>query len=253
MMKSRLETWFSLKGKTCVVAGSSGLLGRACVRALQDCGAEVIELDLKATGRGRIDLTRAGDLEKFFKDLKKTARSAQGQWCFINCSYPRTENWALLGFENFSLHDWNKNVELHLGSAYHFTHLAVEFLKKRKGGRIINFSSIYGISGPDLKIYQGTSMQNPVAYSAIKSGIIGLTRYVATVFGSRGITANVICPGGIKNKQPKNFIKAYSDRTPLGRMGKPNEIAGAVAFLAGPAADYITGQVVPVDGGWTAW
>jgi NAD(P)-dependent dehydrogenase (short-subunit alcohol dehydrogenase family) len=244
-----LKDWFGLDGTTCVIAGSNGLIGRACTRALGECGARIISLDLKGASE-KVDLTDAAELEAFFK---KIGGEKAGKYAFINCAYPRTENWGQLGFENFTLADWNTNVSLHLGSAYHFTHLAVDFLKQRGGGSIVNFGSIYGLGGPDLGIYEGTQIKNPVAYAAIKAGITGLTRYVATAFGGQGIRANVVCPGGIENGQPASFLKAYNARTPMGRMGTPEDVAGVVAFLVGPGSKYMTGQVVAVDGGWTAW
>jgi NAD(P)-dependent dehydrogenase (short-subunit alcohol dehydrogenase family) len=93
----------------------------------------------------------------------------------------------------------------------------------------------------------------PAAYSAIKGGIIAFTKYLAVYLAEYGIRANVVCPGGIFDEQPKIFVKKYSEKTPMNRMGKPQEIAGPVIFLASDAASYITGHVLMVDGGWTAW
>ena len=248
------QKWFGLQDTTCVVAGAAGLLGAAVARALTECGAQVIGLDREKGEYVQevLDVTDEKSLQGFFSRLSQRPEKGR-RWVFANVSYPRTPDWGTLGFENFTLEKWNQNVEMHLGSCFHFTQQAVDFLKAQKGGSIINFGSIYGLVGPDLRVYSGTSMQNPVAYAAIKAGTIGLTRYVATAFGKDGIRANVICPGGIENQQPASFVEAYNNRTPLGRMGTPDEIAGAVAFLAGPAAKYISGQVLAVDGGWTAW
>lgn len=244
--------WFDLSDTKCVVAGAEGLLGSNIVAALEDCGAEVIGLDSKKSKRQntlQFDITNESEVENFFASLKK----AKGEWAFINCSYPRTENWGSLNLENVKLKDFTKNSEMHLGSAFVFSREASKFLKKQGGGSLVNFGSIYGVNGPDLAIYDGTKLQNPSPYAAIKGGINGLTRYIATTYGKHQIRANVICPGGIFDKQPASFVKAYEKRTPLGRMASPEDISGVVAFLVSPAGRYMNGQILMVDGGWTAW
>jgi len=254
-VKPNIEKWFGLEGLTAVVAGASGTIGSACAQALYDCGAKVIgfDADVKDNLPGKnikLDITAASELDKFITGLRDEKGEA---WAFINCSYPHTAKWGSLAFENVSADEWNQNVQLHLGSAFYFTQKAVEFLKERGGGSIINFGSIYGLVGPNLEIYSGTNMTNAAPYSAIKAGIIGLSRYVATVYGEKNIRANVVAPGGLKSSQPDSFVKSYEKHTPLRRMGTTEDIAGVVAFLVGPSAKYITGQVIAVDGGWTAW
>ena len=125
-------------------------------------------------------------------------------------------------------------------------------MKNHKKGSLINFGSTYGVRGNDFNIYSGTDMTSPIAYSAIKGGIINLTRYLASYFGVDNIRINNVCPGGIIDGQDPQFVKNYSKRVPLKRMGKPDEIASTVLFLASDAASYITGATIMVDGGWTA-
>ena len=127
------------------------------------------------------------------------------------------------------------------------------FKLKPENGSIINFGSIYGVVGPDFSIYQGTDMTVAAAYSAIKGGIISFTRYLATYYAKCGIRVNAICPGGIFDNQPQTFVKKYEKKTPMGRMGKAEEMVGPVIFLASDAASYVTGHILMVDGGWTVW
>jgi NAD(P)-dependent dehydrogenase (short-subunit alcohol dehydrogenase family) len=126
-------------------------------------------------------------------------------------------------------------------------------MKKHGGGSIINLASIYGIVAPDFSIYEGTELTMPVAYASIKAGIIALTKYIATYFGHDNIRANTVSPGGIYDNQPPSFVDKYSRKTPLGRMGNPSEIVGAVIYLASDASSFVTGHNLTVDGGWTAW
>ena len=93
----------------------------------------------------------------------------------------------------------------------------------------------------------------PAAYSAIKGGIITFTKYLATYYAKKGVRVNAVAPGGIFDKQPNSFVKKYSEKTPMGRMGKPKEVVGPVMFLASDASSYVTGHVLVVDGGWTIW
>ena len=120
------------------------------------------------------------------------------------------------------------------------------------GGSIINLASTYGIVAPDFSIYEGLDMTTPAAYAAIKGGIVNLTQFLASYYGKNGIRVNCVSPGGIANSQPDVFVRRYVSRTPLGRMGTPEDIAGAVVFLASEAAAYVTGHNLVVDGGWTA-
>jgi NAD(P)-dependent dehydrogenase (short-subunit alcohol dehydrogenase family) len=122
-----------------------------------------------------------------------------------------------------------------------------------KGGSIVNISSIYGVVGPDFGIYKGTEMINPPDYAFSKGGIINFTRYLATCYAPYGIRVNCLSPGGYYTGQPQPFLGNYERRTPLGRMARWNDLKGAAVFLASDASQYITGQNLAVDGGWTAW
>jgi NAD(P)-dependent dehydrogenase (short-subunit alcohol dehydrogenase family) len=257
MAQSKVNSWFGLDDVACVLAGSEGLIGQAVKRALRECGAVVYAIDRDVKDEDdnhrRVDITNESELNGCFSWLTN-AGVKKREYAFINCSYPRSAAWPTLGFENFNRAEFDANLTMHLGSAFHFSQSAIEFLRSRElSGSLINLGSIYGVVGPNLSIYDGTSMQNPVAYAAIKSGIIGLTKYCATVFGGRNVRANVVCPGGVENGQNANFVKNYAEKTPLGRMATPEDVAGSIAFLVGPSGKYISGQVLMVDGGWTAW
>ena len=134
-----LSSWFGLSGTSCIVAGANGLLGRESCRALIGCGADVLGLDLSFSaptyGETRdLDITQEQALNGFFTELESSQRAKTAKaWAFINCSYPRTQNWASLRFDNVTMNDWNRNVELHLGSTFLFTQNSVRFLEKQIG------------------------------------------------------------------------------------------------------------------------
>ncbi|MDP2167696.1 MAG: SDR family oxidoreductase [Thermodesulfovibrionales bacterium] len=256
---------FSLKGKTSVVFGGAGLIGREITSALAQAGAKTLILDVKSSrgketaselkGRGldvgftAFDVSKLKGIEAGLKRLWKDFSPID---IVVNSSYPRTADWgAKCG--DVPLQSWRKNVDMQLNSAFAVSRAMAELMKEnRVKGSIINIGSIYGIVGNDFTVYEGTKMTSPAAYSAIKAGITGLTRYMASYYGGDGIRFNILCPGGIFDKQNPGFVKNYSKRTPLKRMGRPDEVASAALFLASDASSYITGTAFMVDGGWTA-
>jgi len=139
--------------------------------------------------------------------------------------------------------------------------LAAEAMSTRgkKDGSIIQLGSIYGIVGQDLTVYEGTEMHENMTYAAIKGGITSLTRQMASYYGKFNIRVNTISPGGLaghvagkSDSQNPIFVEQYSNKTPLKRLGRAEEVASTALFLASDAASYITGSIVMVDGGWTA-
>lgn len=255
---------FNLKGMVVVITGGAGLIGTQVSWAFAQSGAYVIIAEN--------DLERAESLEEdiceheykakvVFMDItsesnvKSTIDSIVNEnhridvW--VNCAYPRTPDWGNK-FENINFDSWKKNIDMHLNGYFLCCQKVFEVMKKQEKGNIINFSSIYGIVGPKFSIYEGTKMTMPAAYSAIKAGIINFTRYLACYGGRYNIRVNAICPGGVFHNQDPIFVEKYNNNTPLGRMGMPEEMAGPVLFLASDAASFITGQIIAVDGGWTA-
>ena len=250
---------FDLKNKVVVVTGGAGLIGGEIIRGLHDFGAKVYIADtskkasdsIKAKGAKFIylDITSEASVRNALNEVYKKAGKID---VLVNCAYPRTNDWALK-LEEVSFSSWKENVNNHMGGYFLCSKAAAGLMKKRSKGVIINFASIYGVVAPDFSIYNGTGMTMPVAYSAIKGGVISLTRYLATYYAKYNIRANVISPGGIFNGQGEAFVKKYIQKTPLNRMAEAEDVVGAVVFLASDASSYVTGQNIIVDGGWSAW
>ena len=255
---------FSLRNKTAYVTGAAGLLGSEISCALATAGAETIMLDInESVGKSVEEELRAKGFKACYErfditDLKNinsvcseliTKYDRMDVW--VNCAYPRTNDWGDK-VEMLFLESWQKNVDMHLNSTAWLNRTVAMIMKSQGSGSIINMGSTYGVVGNDFTIYVDTEMTGPMAYSVIKGGIVNLTRYMASYFGPHNVRVNNVCPGGIFDHQDPIFVKNYSLRTPLGRMGKADEIASVVLFLASNAASYITGATIMVDGGWTA-
>ncbi|MEW6600338.1 MAG: oxidoreductase [Nitrospirota bacterium] len=250
---------FSCENKSAVVTGGGGLIGREIIRALREFGAEVYAADIDREKTAdttddsikflRMDITSEESVNNAVDEVVKQSGRID---ILVNCAYPRTADWGAK-FEDIKFDSWGKNVNDHLGGYFLSCRAAAERMKKQGSGSIINLSSIYGVTAPDFSIYEGTPMTMPAAYASIKGGIIALTRYIATYYGKHNVRANCISPGGIFDNQPNEFVRRYSQKTPLGRMGRPDEIVGAVMYLASDASSYVTGENILIDGGWTAW
>ena len=246
-----------------VVTGAAGLLGVEHAIALQAEGLSVVMTDLKAeaiesrmrsaTGLdtskieiAELDVTDESDIEQFaqrFDDsnqLRVLVNNAQG-------SHPDDH----LTFDESSYEAWQAILTVTLDGTF----LCCRSLgnKMIDTGSIINMSSVYGLLSPDFRIYDQVGFSSSAAYTTAKSGLIGLTRYLAVYWAKRSLRVNCVSPGGVFNDQPSEFTMAYSNRVPMGRMSNVNEMQGVVGWLASDSSSYVTGQNIVVDGGLSAW
>lgn len=259
----KLKNLFNLDQKVVLITGGFGLLGKALVNAFMDYKATVYLLDIKEDREVLAQFREKSDRIYFYQAditnetsieeaLRKIIKDNACIDILVNNAYPRNKNYGRT-FEKIQLSDWQENVQSHLGGYFNVTQQVARQMIVQRSGTIINIASIYGMVGPDFSIYEGTNMTMPAEYSAIKGGLINFTRYLATYLGKYGIRANAVSPGGIFDGQNPKFVENYKKRVPLGRMASPEDVCGTVLFLASDASQYVTGQNIAVDGGWTSW
>jgi NAD(P)-dependent dehydrogenase (short-subunit alcohol dehydrogenase family) len=265
---------FSLAGKVAVVTGACGILGRHFCAALAGQGATVaaVDLDTMAVGElaarlsaqfGTLALGLTCDVADGPQVSAMTERTVE-QFGRIDVllNNAATKTSDIRAFmqpaEAMSLRTWRETMAVNLDGVFLVAQAVGNRMRAQRSGSIIQTASIYGVVGPDLRIYEGSyylggAITNPASYSASKAGVIGLTRHLATAWAADGVRVNALVPGGVESGQNETFKARYSARVPLGRMARPGELVGAVIWLASDAASYVTGQVVAVDGGLTAW
>ncbi|MCE4217578.1 SDR family oxidoreductase [Pseudarcicella sp. GAP-15] len=241
-----------LTQKVIIVTGGSGLLGREIIKNLESKGAIAINADINVLTDLRnntlnVDITCEDSILNGIKLVRDFHGKING---LVNNAYPRTKDWGTK-FEEISFESWQKNVEMQMNTTFLFIQKIIPDLLKTKGS-VVNITSIYGVVGNDLTIYENTTITTAAPYSAIKGGIINFTRYLASYFGRQGIRVNCVSPGGIFDNQNESFVANYERKVPMGRMGNPDDIAPVVSFLLSDDAKYITGQNLIVDGGWTS-
>jgi NAD(P)-dependent dehydrogenase (short-subunit alcohol dehydrogenase family) len=161
-------------------------------------------------------------------------------------------------FENYSLQTWREVMAVNIDGLFLVAQGVGNQMKAQGGGSIIQISSIYGVVAPDQRIYEGSeyngrAINTPAVYSVSKAAVLGLTSYLSTYWADSKIRVNTLTPGGIASGQNSAFLKKYSNRVPLGRMGEAMELTGALIYLASDASSYVTGQNIIVDGGLSAW
>ena len=252
-----------LTGRVALITGGAGHVAEAFAEALAELGADLYLLDISEE---RVRL-RAGDLAARFKrnivwgvaDIGSEAQvqlaidhalAVHGRLDILvnNAAYPPSDPSPLPE----SLAEWETHLGVILTGAFLVTRASIPALKKSGRGTIVNVGSMHGLVGPDLSLYEGTSMTSEAYYAAGKGGIVQLTRYWATTLAPT-VRVNCIAPGGIWRGQPESFHQRFRRRTPLGRMAREEDLKGVLAFLASDLSAYVTGQVIAVDGGWTAW
>jgi NAD(P)-dependent dehydrogenase (short-subunit alcohol dehydrogenase family) len=242
-----------LENKIIVVTGGNGLIGSAILNYLKASGAICINAELYGpdnleNGTICCDVTNSESVAEALNKILVRYEKIDG---FVNNAYPRTTDWGAK-FENIPTESWRRNVDMQMNSVFICSQAILKIMKNQGFGAVVNISSIYGTVGPDFAVYDGTEMTMPAAYSAIKGGIVNFTRYLASYYGPSGIRLNCVSPGGIFDHQNEVFVKQYEQKVPMRRMGIPDDISPAVAFLLSDDAGYITGQNLMVDGGWTA-
>ncbi|PIQ84460.1 MAG: short-chain dehydrogenase [Candidatus Omnitrophica bacterium CG11_big_fil_rev_8_21_14_0_20_63_9] len=254
-MKRTIKQLSDLTGRTALLTGGAGHIGTVIADVLEEAGARVTTLDIQANGRAdaiRCDLRD----ERRTRQAVRTAIARMGQLdilihCAAYVSATKTPGWAV-AFKRQTVAAWEEAMRVNLTAAFIMVQEAQRALAASKHGSVILFSSIYGLVGPDWRLYQGTPMANPAGYAASKGGLLELTRYLATTLAPR-TRVNAISPGGIWRSQPKSFQRRYEARTPLGRMAREEDLKGAVVYLASDLSSYVTGHNLVVDGGWTIW
>jgi NAD(P)-dependent dehydrogenase (short-subunit alcohol dehydrogenase family) len=259
----------SLSGRNALITGASGGLGKVFADTLGELGANLILVDLPETSLGalaaklkekwnvnvnyfeidlEIDKQRKNLIDNVLKELHQLNILVNNAGFMGTSELP---GWNTT-FEKQSIESWRRAFEVNLTAVFELSQGFVPIMKNSIGASIINISSIYGLLGPDWRLYAGTNMGNPAAYSASKGALIQFTRWLSTTLAP-SVRVNAICPGGVFRNQPESFVTQYEQRTPMARMAKEEDFKGALGFLASDLSLYVTGQSLNVDGGWSAW
>ena len=259
----------NMQNRWALITGATGSIGRVISETLAELGANLVLVDKPGsdfeTLVSKIQNMHKVEISTYLCDLENQDSRTQlihsvndlsnGLDVLINnAAFAGTENlegWNSI-FEEQSVATWRRAIEVNLTAVFDLCQGLLPKLRLSDSPSIVNIASIYGIQGPDWRIYEDQNMANPAAYSVSKGGLIQLTRWLATTIAPE-IRVNAIAPGGLKRSQPEEFIKRYSAKTPLGRMGTEDDLKGAIAYLSSDLSNYVTGQVLTVDGGWGVW
>jgi NAD(P)-dependent dehydrogenase (short-subunit alcohol dehydrogenase family) len=274
------DALFSLEGKTAVLTGASGFLGRTFALALLANGARVVAL-----GRSERLVTEAAVWANQFGSNKISVRqidmydnAALDELCVSIAAEEKSidvlinnahELGSATGFnvpegslENSTFDQWQRNLQGGVYWAVQTTQRLGVRMKEQGSGSIVNIATMYATVAPRPQLYEGTTSLNPPGYSASKAALAAFTRYTASFWGSSGVRANCISPGPFSNTEDvagqnsvtedSPFVQKLKGYTVLNRIGRPIELCGALLFLASDASTYVTGQNLIVDGGWTA-
>jgi NAD(P)-dependent dehydrogenase (short-subunit alcohol dehydrogenase family) len=267
-MKS-LKELMDLEGRVALITGGAGHIGSALGEALAELGAKIVILDMSESAceaeAKRIQsmysietLPLAADLadEKAINEVRDIVLKHFDRLdILVNCAAmvnsSNLKGW-IDPFRKQRSEAWRLAIEINLTAPFILTQSFADALEVSGHGTVINVASIYGMVGPDMRLYENTGLGNAAAYGASKGGLLQLTHWLATVMAPK-VRVNAITPGGVWRNHPEVFAKRYIERTPLKRMGIEEDFKGAVAYLASDLSAYVTGHNLVVDGGWTAW
>lgn len=257
---------FDLTGKVVIITGACGLIGRAFAEACSQFGASVVVADLSSAKPAEF----AGDLESrngmpsmgiavdvANKDsvlaLKNSVLNRFERIDGLVNAHQNKSHLVFEPFENLSEDNWDKVVEVNLKGTFLLCQIVGAEMAKRGSGSIVNLPSTYSVVAPNQRLYEGTDLGCPAAYSASKGGIQALSQYLATYWAEKGIRVNMITPHGVWNHHSEQFEQNFSRLSPLKRMSYNHEVASALVYLLSDASSYVTGNNMLVEGGWTTW
>lgn len=264
MAERTVAELFNLKGRTALVTGGCGHLGSALCRALAEAGASVIltsrdharaaafatNLPVAAGAQHHgiaLDQTDSSDIERCF--VEAVSLGEQIDILVNNGHDPSAKDWTTVDAEAFTRQLANATAYFLLAR-----HLRDHLVGRQSAGSIIQLGSMYGLVGSYPDTYEGVSLASPVAYQTLKGGIVQMTRHLAVYWARDNVRVNCLSPGPFPSASaPAELVSRLRRKSPMGRMGVPEELKGAVVFLASDASSYLTGQNLVIDGGWTAW
>jgi len=264
-----LKQLMDLQGRVALITGGAGHIGLVLGEGLAELGASIVVLDVDQAAAAMTAGTIAENynvkthaLAVDLTDMAAVQSAPQkvvdefGRLDILihSAAYggdTKFPGWAV-PFQQQTTEAWDRALRVNLTSAFALSQAAQQPLLESGHGSIILLSSIYGLVGPDMSLYEGTGMNNPAGYGASKGGLLQLMRYLATVLAPQ-IRVNAISPGGVWRNQAEQFHARYRARTPLDRMATEEDLKGAAAYLASDLSNYVTGHNLVVDGGWTIW
>lgn len=267
---NQISPLFDLSGKIALVTGGAGLLAAEHAIALADHGAKVIMADknIDACRKAVEQLNSNGYEDVYSAECDVTSKESWSDLLkyilkefekidvlinnagFTNQS--KSKNFDA-SFENFPLEDWNNILNVNLTGSFLGCQVIGKQMLEQGQGSIINIASLYGVVSPNHRIYPGTGISQPVAYSVSKHGVVSLTKYLATLWADRGVRVNALTPGGIWNGHQGLFLERFEQLIPIGRMSDKSELRGGIIYLASNASSHVIGHNLIIDGGWTAW
>ncbi len=250
-----------LENKVIVVTGGAGLLGRDFCKAIVENGGTAImaeydiciaeqvikQINIDNIFAEKIDITDKNSIEELIRKVENKFGKIDA---LVNSAYPRNNNYGKHFFD-VNYQDFCENVGMNIGGYFLTSQCFAKYFYEQGYGNIINMSSIYGVIAPRFEIYEGTKMTTPVEYAAIKSGLLHLTKYMAKYFKSKNIRVNAISLGGLEDKQPESFLKAYKEFCLNKGMLDAKDIAGTLIYLLSDLSEFVNGQNIVVDDGFT--
>jgi NAD(P)-dependent dehydrogenase (short-subunit alcohol dehydrogenase family) len=274
MTATPYKNLFHISGRRALITGATGILGRHYAAGFAEMGADLCLVDLDEGActalagelMSKYGVKTVGLGVNIADQAQVIAMAAQAQErlgpidVLLNNAASKGNSMEAFfaSVEDYSEETWREVMQVNLDGLFFVAQQVGKRMAERGRGSIIQISSIYGVVGPDQRIYEGSdymglSINTPPVYSASKAGVIGLTKYLATYWAGKGVRVNTLTPGGVESGQNDRFQRQYSQRVPLGRMAHEREMVGAAIFLASDASQYITGHNLIVDGGLSIW